>query len=204
MREDIKGLLAELHDMSSSAENCISLLQASFIYNAPKPLSDCREAVDIIKNKETGLTKKLTEIAREDADIKPYVSIPGHISRIAENIEKLSDLMNKKIKDDVLFSDKAMTEITFLFQRLIDILRPTSDMLLAKNVFLSRYVQESESGIANRAAEYATQHEERLIEGLCLPAASAVYINMLDSIKNIAWHAKEIAARLVGWMMPKA
>ena len=53
-------------------------------------------------------------------------------------------------------------------------------------------------------AEYATLHEERLIEGLCLPVASSLYINMLDSIKNIAWHAKEIATKLVEWSLPKA
>ncbi|MBI5212817.1 MAG: hypothetical protein HY957_05520, partial [Nitrospirae bacterium] len=80
----------------------------------------------------------------------------------------------------------------------------TSDILLAKNFILGRYVQESEAGIVKRATEYATLHEERLIEGLCLPIASSLYINMLDSIKNIAWHAKEITAKLVGWMLPKA
>ncbi len=100
------------------------------------------------------------------------------------------------VKEKVLFSDRAIEEVTYLLQRLTDILRPTSDIILARNAILGKYVNESEAGVVKRALEYATLHEERLIEGLCIPFASLLYINMLDEIKNIAWHAKEIATKL--------
>lgn len=204
MKEGVKELLRAMHEMGNNAENCISLLQTAFIYNNSKPLKDCVAKVDAIKKVEAHLTKKAAELARDNPDLKPYVSIPVHLLRIGESIEKLTELMDKKIKDNILFSDRAVTEITFLLQRLIDILRPTSDIILAKNTILRRYVEESESGIVKRATEYATLHEERLIEGLCLPVASSLYINMLDAIKNIAWHAKEIASKLVEWSLPMA
>lgn len=204
MKEEVKELFRAMHEMGNNAENCVSLLQTAFIYNNSKPLKDCIAKVDAIKKIEAHLTKKAAELARDNPDLKPYVSIPVHLLRIGESIEKLTELMDKKIKDNILFSDRAVTEITFLLQRLIDILRPTSDIILAKNTILRRYVEESESGIVKRATEYATLHEERLIEGLCLPVASSLYINMLDAIKNIAWHAKEIATKLVEWSLPKA
>lgn len=204
MKEAVKELLRAMHEMANNAENCISFLQTAFIYNSSKPLKDCRSKVEAIKKAEAQLTKKVAEIARDNNDLKPYISVPVHLLRIGENIEKLTDLMDKKIKDNILFSDKAVTEVTFLLQRLIDILRPTSDMILAKNIILRRYVEESEVGIVRRATEYATLHEERLIEGLCLPVASSLYINMLDAIKNIAWHSKEVAVKLVDWSLPKA
>ncbi|BCB96659.1 hypothetical protein JZK55_15810 [Dissulfurispira thermophila] len=204
MKEDVKELLKTMYDMANNAENCISLLQTAFIYNSLKPLKDCESNIEAIKKAEPALTKKITELARDNPELKQYISVPVHLLRIGENIEKLTGLMNKKIKDNILFSDKAVTEITFLLQRLIDILRPTADMILAKNTILRRYVEESEAGIVKRATEYATLHEERLIEGLCLPVASSLYINMLDAIKGIAWHAKEIAIKLVEWSLPKA
>ncbi len=204
MKEESKELLKAMYDMADNAENCISFLQTALIYNSSKPLKDCSSKVEAIKKTEAQLTKKATELARDNPELKPYVSIPVHLLRIGENIEKLTELMDKKIKDNILFSDKAVTEITFLLQRLVDVLRPTADMILARNTILRRYVEESETGIVKRATEYATLHEERLIEGLCLPVASSLYINMLDSIKSIAWHAKEIAVKLVEWSLPKA
>jgi Na+/phosphate symporter len=198
MKEDAKKLLLSMHEMANTAENCLSYLQTAFIYNSPKPLKDCYVNVETIKNTEVLLTKAITDIAKENPDLKAYVSVPVHLRRIGECIERLAELIDKKIKNDILFSDRAITEITFLLQRLIDILRPTADIILAKNVILKRYVEESESGVVKRANEYSTLHEERLIEGLCLPIASSLYINMLDAIKDIAWHAKEIATKLVG------
>jgi len=40
-------------------------------------------------------------------------------------------------------------------------------------------------------------HEERLIRGECLPIASSLFIGMLEAIKSIAWHTKEITTKLI-------
>ncbi len=204
MKEDIKKLLLTMHEMANTAETGISLLQTAFIYNSTEPLNECIAAAGIIKNSEPDLTKSITGMAKNNPELAPYVSVPAHLIRIGEDIEKLAELMDKKIKDNILFSDRAITEITFLLQRLVDIIRPTADIILAKNTIMRRYIEESESGIVKRATEYATLHEERLIEGLCLPVASSIYVTMLDAIKNIAWHAKEIAIKLVEWSLPRA
>jgi Na+/phosphate symporter len=204
MKDDVKKLLVTMHEIANTAETGISLLQTAFIYNSTGPLNKCIALAETIKNSEPDLTKSIIGMAKDNHELAPFVSIPTHLIRIGENIEKLSGLVNKKIKEDILFSDRAVTEITFLLQRLIDIIRPTADTILAKNTILRRYIEESESGIVKRATEYATLHEERLIEGLCLPVASSLYVNMLDAIKSIAWHAKEIAIKLVEWSLPRA
>lgn len=203
MNEEAKKIIEEMYGLGNRAENCMSSLQTAFIYNSSKPLKDCYEAVDAVKSKEPELTRKVVELTRGNPDLKPYITVPHHLLKIVENIEKLANSIDKKIKDDVLFSDRAVTETTFLLQRLSEILKPAADIILARNVYLNRYVQESEAGIAKRATDYATLHEERLITGECLPVASSLYINMLNAMKNIAWHAKEIASELAVWVRPK-
>ncbi|MGE5237305.1 MAG: hypothetical protein ACM3ON_00700 [Chloroflexota bacterium] len=196
MKQEARDLLEKMHDMGADMERCISQLQTAFIYNSSKPLDECHTTVDRFRALEREITGKITALTREYPDLKPYISVPVHLLRIAENIEKLSEFIGKKIADKILFSDRAVTEVTFLLQRLIDVLKPTSDIILARNAILSRYVQESEAGVTKRALEYTTQHEERLIEGVCAPQSSSLYINMLDRIKGIAWHAREIATKL--------
>ncbi len=196
MREEIRELLKELHEMGSEAASCITLLQGSFISNAPKPLKDCREKAELLEQRGAALTQKAAEAAKEIPEMKEYLTVPVHLQRIAEDLGKLAVLMEKKAKDNILFSDRAITEIGFLLQRLLDVIKPASELILDKNTLQSRYVQESETGIVGKANAYATLHEERLIEGLCLPVASSIYLAMLDSIKGIAWNAKEIALRL--------
>jgi Na+/phosphate symporter len=184
MKEDVKEIVSTMYDLGKDVETCISSLQNAFIYNSAKPLGDCNAKISNIKE----LTKRLVDMVREGPEAKSYISVPAHLVRIAESLGKLSEQIEKKINDRILFSDKAVTEVTFLLQRLVDIIKPTSDIILAKNKILSRYVEESEVGVVRRANEYATLHEDRLIEGL--------YLNILDAIKTVAWHAKEIVVKI--------
>lgn len=196
-KEDLKKTILRLHDLAEGAEECLLSLQTAFIYNTTTPLKICPQTVNEIKQAEAGLTEKLTEISVDNPEVKRYVPIPGHLLVIGEKIEKIRELMEKKIGENILFSDKAVKEAIFLLQRLSEILWTTSSLILARNTFLGIYIEEAVSNISKMADEYATLHEERLIEGICLAAASSVYINMLDTIKSIAWHIKEIAIRLI-------
>lgn len=200
MKTAVKDIVKDLHDRANDVEDCVSLLQTSFIYNSLQPLNECRRRIAGFAKDGPELIREVAGLARENPDLKPYVSVPVHLSRIGESIVKLADCIERMIREHVLFSDRAIEEITFLLQRLIDLMRPTADIILARNAILGKYVAESETGIVKRALEYATLHEERLIEGLCIPYASSLYINMLDEIKNVAWHAKEIATKLTADM----
>ncbi len=192
-----KEILSKMHDFGNDSEDCISLLQTAFIYDISSPLSECRVKAEAIKREEVALTESIAEISRDYSEVQKYISIPGHLARIAKNLEKLSELIEKKNEDKILFSDKAINEVMFLLQRLAETIRPASDIILARNKFLCKYVEESESGIVKMADEYATFHEERLIRGECLPVASSQFIGMLDAIKNIAWHAKAITLKVL-------
>jgi Na+/phosphate symporter len=193
-----KGELLILHKIINNAEECLSALQNAFIYNSSQFLKECTSQVEIIKGDVDEITGRIKDQVQQYPDLQPYVPIPDHLLSIGKSIEKLAASVNKKITGHILFSDKALRESIFLLQRLIEILAPTSDIILARNTFLSMYVQEAQVGVEKMAMEYATLHEERLIKGVCTDAASVIYIAMLDAIKNIAWHSKEIAIKLAG------
>jgi len=193
---DIKSRLTGLYEITHDTGEFIAALQTAFIYNTPKPLQDLRSKVETVE-KETGfLSAIIEEAASHEEGMKPYVEVPGHLAKVWKNLGILYDQIDKKISEKVLFSDKAVNETIYLLQRLVEILRPTADMILARNTFLSKYIKESQKDIENMADEYASLHENRLITGECLPVASSIYIGMLGAIKSIAWHTKEIAAGL--------
>ena len=197
VKSGIKDSLGALYDMLVNAEECISLLQNAFIYNNPELVQRSKARVDGIKKELARFNKDTREGLADNSDWASYDAIPDHVLRIAENIEKLAGLVRKKVDEKILFSHKAVGETIFLLQRLTEILSPTADILLARNTFLGMYIQESQSDVGQRAREYATLHEERLIKGLCNDAASVIYIDMLDVIRHIAWQSKEIASKLI-------
>jgi Na+/phosphate symporter len=191
-----KELVGKLYDMNQSAVECIYLLQNAFLYNSEKSLDVCDARVKEIRLSEKVLTGEFVEEAKAEPRARAYVSVPGHLERIGGIIEGMTGCMRRKIRDGILFSGKAVAETTFLMERLQEVLKNTSDIILARNVVLKDYVKESAAEISRSASEFATMHEERLIEGLCIAKASPLFLDILDAIKGIAWHAKEIAEKL--------
>jgi hypothetical protein len=42
---------------------------------------------------------------------------------------------------------------------------------------------------------YAIEHEDRLISGVCVPKASPLYINILDCLSRVNWHTMRAVER---------
>jgi len=196
--QGFRNELVILHDMINDAVECIFILQNAYIYHNAKFINEFKIKIAAMKKSGASLTGDMEQTVRDNPDMKPYALIPTQLSLIVNHIEKLSECIDKKNRESILFSDKAVKETIFLLQRLNEILTPTADIVLARNTFLSMYVEESQVGLGKMAAEYATLHEERLIKGVCVPVASSLYITMLDAIKSIAWNAKEITIGLAG------
>ncbi|HEB74753.1 MAG TPA: hypothetical protein ENJ04_00160 [Nitrospirae bacterium] len=193
---DTREAVSRIHGMSQGLEEAISLLYNAFIYNRETFIDEAEVIIRGVKDVEKELTDALISASKSDESARLFASIPAHIERMAGNLEHIARSIRTKVRDSILFSDKAISEVSFLFQRTREILNTTSDLILARNTFIANYIKKSEAEIEHTANQFATLHEERLVEGLCLPKSSGLYIVMLDSIKRIAYHAKEIAEKL--------
>jgi len=186
----------QMHEIGTGTEHCMVLLQRAFMRNSLEPLNACREKLAVFRNAEPELTKKVKELVRKDETKKEYTTVLHHLMGICDDLSELTVPLETKIKERMMFSDRAVTEISFLSQNLAELLKATGDLILVKNPILLRYVEESEIMVTKMAIDYATQHEERMIEGLCLPVASPLFLKMLEIFKGIARKAKEIASEL--------
>jgi len=191
-----KELVSKLHEMNRSLENCMYLLQNAFIYNSSKSLDECEAKAKEIHENEKIFTEEVIEEVKADPDLRVYVSVPGHIERMGDYVENIIGCTRTKIKEGILFTDKAISEINFLMERLQEVLNNTSNIILARNRIIRDYVKESATEISRSANEFSTMHEERLVEGLCMPKASPLFLDIMDALKGIAWHAKEITEKI--------
>lgn len=186
-------LVHRLHTMGIRTVECLELLQKSFIFSSRGELDECVARLAEIRASEPELSKELAKMIRHNNGRKVYKEIPQHFLYICDNLETLAEMLRKKIEENILFSDRAITEVSFLSQNLLEIIKAASDLVMVKNPVLLRYIQESEAMVVKATIEYATHHEERLIEGLCLPIASPVFLKMLEAVKGIAHQSKLIA-----------
>ena len=124
-------------------------------------------------------------------------SVLTHLQMVGDNLEALSTPIGRKIREGVLFSDKAVTQANQLFDHLTGILRSILDALKTDNEFLKRYVMEEGQRLTQSCNDFATEHEARLIEGLCQPQAAPLFLAMLNVLRTAGQHTVNIA-RILG------
>lgn len=120
-------------------------------------------------------------------------SVLTRLQVVGEALMGLSLPIAQKIKGGVLFSDKAVSQANLLFDHQAGLLRSLLDILKTDNAFLKRYVQEEGRRLVQNCNDFATEHEARLIEGVCLPQAAPLFLALLDQMRTAGQHVANMA-----------
>ncbi len=148
-----------------------------------------------------GIKAYLTEVRREPldpddsrrcGDIMDFTTNLEHVGDIIDN--NLLDLVGKKMKYELSFSDQGLAELDDILSRLRDHLR------LALNVFMSgdrrqaRKLFEEKEVFRDLEREAQEHHFERLQQGIAASIeTSALHLDLLRDLKRINAHLTSVA-----------
>jgi Na+/phosphate symporter len=158
-------------------------------------------SLDQLKSLDDAVIKEIKQAAGQAAGSSQTAApklenILKHLEVIRGSIRGLVEPIQKKIKDGVLFSDKAVSQSNYLFDLHSGMLRSILDILKTDNEFLKKYMVQEGRNLIQSCNDFATEHEARMIEGICLPQAAPIYINILDRMREISRQEVDIAGLL--------
>ncbi len=201
------GERADIVAMADEIVQMLGHVRDGFGHLDPEVVEQASRLGRLVHRQEQGVLERLARQsvaariagAARDEDV---VFVPMHLERIAENVERLAASTVKVVREGTLFTDRAVREVSGLIALAIEILEGVRDAIRTGNLVLVRYVIDAGRSCETRVNEYAHFHEKRLIEGVCQPRASSIYLMMLDDIRGIEWHARQIAQKLHGMPPP--
>ncbi|MDN5347470.1 MAG: hypothetical protein PWP65_1034 [Clostridia bacterium] len=141
------------------------------------------------------LNKQLNIMCQKKDSLFPPV-----FQHIFNDINNLADTINIKIQEGVLFSDKAIFEMRELFEGMDELMRHMQDLLLTQNPILAQYILRKTTEYKDKMRCFTTEHEERLIKGICLPRSSTLYLNLMEAFKDLATRMETIVKECKGNM----
>ncbi len=112
--------------------------------------------------------------------------------QVAQSMTELRDPIHKKLNNGVLFSDKALAQTNALFDSQAGLLRSMLDILHTDNEYLKKLVRDQALQMQQKCADFATEHESRLIEGLCSPQAAPIFLTILEKFRQIAYQENQM------------
>jgi len=139
----------------------------------------------MLKSRVAGVLKIMEEKDKTEVQ-KHYLALIPSFQSIGLALENLISKMETKIESKILFSEKALAEIKELYTILQKQFRDTKDYIATGNPVLKEEVKSSWEKIFKTMDEYAVIHQNRLIAGVCVPQASYLYLDIVDSIKRMS------------------
>lgn len=130
------------------------------------------------------------------AEFQRLSGIYKHLQIMSQSMGALADPIQKKIKDGVLFSDKAVAQTNYLFDTQAGLLRSVLDIFKTDNEFLKIYTESEARNLIQTCSNFATEHETRLIEGLCQPQAAPLFLAILENIRIMGQQERDIVKLL--------
>ncbi len=189
IRKDLLGL-------HNHAKEMLDMIYDGFRKNSLESIGKVEEIEEKLRKDSNDLIKSLLEEKSEEG-IKDFIPIPGHFDKIGDGLDRLFNSVRKKIREDVLFSDKSVTEAYKLFDEIQKLLTCLSDCITTSNRVLAEHIDSNGKKLCDLADEYAIFHEERLIAGVCMPKSAPIYLDILDSFKSVVWHIREITRNIL-------
>jgi Na+/phosphate symporter len=186
------------------SQNLIKMLELTFEgfrRSTEKSFKEAEEVKDKIHQYSSELTSFIiskspsSERGREWA--KTYLSIASSLDRMTYNIEGILDRLKAKSENHILFSDRAVKEVNDVFQEAMRLLENLPNLIATQDKLLAHQIGEEGRSMFKIANGYSEGHEERLLQGICVPKSSPIYLGILESLKGVIVHTAEVSGKIV-------
>lgn len=197
--EEVTCLEEGLLIMLNKIIRMTGLVRKSLLVADPVKFEECEKLAKEIHDEEKELTGDLVcdpTVTKGDV-LRTVVLFPGRLERVGDLLESLLKVARIKSAQGVFFSDKANRELDALFSLFTDILTNFHDVLMTRDHALLERILEQCKQFAPMALDARLAHEERLIQGLCSPKASSLFLDILDSMKEAKRNIREMAESLL-------
>ena len=194
----VKDLKKDIYLIMHKAQEMLELTEDGFTKNKLSALDEADELSKEIHTKEDALTAALAKMASANTEARTLLTVPSHIEKIATSIKRITENSRNRIKDGMLFSDKAILETGKLFTKTKEVLKKAGEAAVTgAKATVDGALAESDV-VERMANEFATSHEERLVTGECSPKSSSTYLCILYAFEDMGAHIKDATKRLAG------
>jgi Na+/phosphate symporter len=194
--QTIKDIKKDLYLLMHKAEQMLELTEDAFMKSKVGSLDQAEALAQEIRSREDALTEKLAKLAPSDSTARAILSVPVHIEKVAVSIERVVSNVRVKIKEGLLFSDKAILETSRLLVKGKELLKKAGESIVTASPATMETVRSDSDALIRMSNEFATSHEDRLVAGECSPKASSNYLCMLYAFEDMASHAKDAVNKL--------
>ncbi|MBS4026140.1 MAG: hypothetical protein KGZ96_10770 [Clostridia bacterium] len=186
--------LGELADLMDYVKQLVNLNYSALLSYRRQYLDEGEKVAkkfDLISRSMVGSKSNSPDCAVDSGNLLKKIRI---VSGMKEEQYKLLQLIREKNRDGILFSHKGLAEVKELCMLAEELCIHSIDYLVTGNPLLKKHIDALIQEGSQQARNFSTEHEERLIKGICMPKASNLYLQMMGRIKGHFTHLNLLLA----------
>lgn len=198
-----KGELGLFSDVAANLITMVEQARSAFNRQCADDLKEMVRYQQIVADDVALVTERLDELlAHKQGPDREFCmklhSVLAHVQLMAEDIGEMVPALSKQINEGIPFSHKGITQTNELFDGQLEMLRVLADIFQTDNEVLKKFLRKEKGpSLCQQCIDFATDHEARLVEGLCLPHAAPIFLTLLDAVRTMARHGMEVAHLLM-------
>lgn len=201
--KNLESLKVEIASMAAVSLKMLELTHKAFMEHNTERIEKALEEESIINKMEENITIDLVDIGRscvkesERENALILVGVVSDLEIIGDYCKDILERVQIKIEEKLLFSEEAVLEYNNLYSLTEKELIKIVDAL-EKNDFKGfGDILKNKKAIDKLVEEYRKNHNQRLLNGVCIPIACNMFSNMLDFTAAIYYRVNKIAEVLL-------
>lgn len=200
---DLNSLKVKVAQMSQAALAMWQLTHQAFMEHDLDLFPGIFEKENKLNDMEKELVSGFIELGRQPemkdkaSLIGIYIAIIGDLELIGDYCKDILERVQVKIEERLLFSEDAVKEYNDLYAKTEDALDEVTCALEKGRPNLVKEILKDQGHIDTLVDKYRSNHEQRLISGVCTPLGCNMFLNMLDFTAAVYYHTKKIARNLL-------
>jgi len=166
-----------------------------------RAVSAKEDAVDSLQEAVSNYLVELTQRSLsegESAKIPALLHSVNDIERIGDHAENLIELGERKISDNLPFSEQAMSELKQMHGEIQQMTASAIKALESNDPEEAKAVMQKEERVNKLTEQMRQNHIKRLNEGTCRVLSGIIFLDMLSNFEKIGDHLTNVAQAVMG------
>jgi len=188
VKKDIKNMAELVLLMYKNTYN-------AFIEHNRNFIKETLDLEDKVNDLEKKIIKDLVDLSNSGIDLRiinAYTKVVGDLELIGDYCKDILERVEIKIEEKLLFSKEAVEDYNSLYEKVKEVLLNAVDLIREEKL----KEDFNNLNLELDLEKIKENHQKRLLNGICSPLASNMFLNMVDYTFRIYEYAKEIILAL--------
>jgi phosphate:Na+ symporter len=194
----------EIVRMAKTAQSALRQSICGIVHGNRKMLGLVRETEDFIDILQLEITTYLSTLSRENLSDEVSTELPvllhtvNDLERVGDHAVNIVEIAERKINQKLSFSDSALTEADELRKEIDQMFDNIITALEHNEIKGAKSALAHEDNLNQMQINFRRSHVDRMSEGICVPEAGLIFIDLVDNIEKIGDHLTNIAQAIIG------